>query len=99
MARIAPAIEIRLAGVNCFLMVVILPQEALSFVYRKNFITSLEEQTSIDLHELIALLNEDRALILEKIDQGCWPELRHDLAAMERELGKFLDLVSVKIDS
>ena len=57
------------------------------------------DKQSIELSELIALLNEDRSLILEKIDQGCWPELRHDLAAMERELGKFLDLVSLKIDS
>ena len=60
--------------------------------------TSLKKE-SINLHELIALLNEDRTLILEKIDQGCWPELRHDLAALERELGGFLDLVSEKIES
>ncbi len=45
---------------------------------------------SIDLQELIALLDDDRALLLEKIDKGCWPELRHDLAALERELGHFL---------
>ena len=56
------------------------------------------EQQSIELSELIALLNKDRTLILEKIDQGYWPELRHDLAAMERELGKFIDLVSAKIE-
>ncbi len=54
------------------------------------------EQQSIDIDGLITLLNEDRALILEKIDQGSWPELRHDLAAMERDLGKFLDLLSAK---
>ena len=60
--------------------------------------TSLKKE-SINLHELIALLNEDRSLILEKIDQGYWPELRHDLAALERELGRFLDLVSEKIES
>ena len=59
---------------------------------------SLEKQSS-DLHELIALLNEDRALILEKIDTGYWPELRHELASLERELGKFLDLASKKIES
>ncbi len=60
--------------------------------------TSLDEQ-SIDLKELIDLLNKDRALILEKIDQGQWPELRHDLAALERELGKFLTLASDKFDN
>ena len=55
------------------------------------------DKKSIDLHKLIALLNEDRALILEKIDQGSWPELRNDLASLERELGRFLTLVSEKL--
>ncbi len=56
------------------------------------------DNQSIDLNELITLLNKDRALILEKIDKGYWPELRHDLAALERELGQFLDLVSDKFE-
>ncbi len=60
--------------------------------------TSSDKQ-STDLNELIALLNKDRALILEKIDQGYWPELRHDLAALERELGQFLALASDKLDN
>ena len=59
--------------------------------------TSSEKQ-SIQLKELIALLNEDRSLILEKIDQGYWPELRHDLAALERELSQFLSLASTKLE-
>ncbi|KGG16458.1 MULTISPECIES: hypothetical protein [unclassified Prochlorococcus] len=53
---------------------------------------------SIDLQELIELLNEDRALILEKIDQGYWPEMRQDLAALERELGQFLELASKRLE-
>ena len=57
------------------------------------------DKQSIDLNELIALLNKDRALILEKIDQGHWPELRQDLAALERELGQFLALASDKFDN
>ncbi len=57
--------------------------------------TSSDKQ-SIELKELIALLNEDRSLILEKIDQGYWPELRPELAALERELSQFLNLVSTK---
>ena len=55
------------------------------------------DKKSIDLQKLIALLNEDRALILEKIDQGSWPELRKDLASLERELGRFLTLASQKL--
>ncbi len=57
------------------------------------------DKKSIDINELIALLNKDRALILEKIDQGCWPELRHELAALERELGQFLALASDKVQN
>ena len=55
------------------------------------------DKKSIDLQKLIALLNEDRALILEKIDQGSWPELRKELASLERELGRFLTLASEKL--
>ncbi len=53
---------------------------------------------SIDISELIALLNEDRALILEQIDQGEWPEVRQELAALERELGHLLAVAAEKID-
>ncbi len=65
-------------------------------MYRETFMASLDKK-SIDLQKLIALLNEDRALILEKIDQGSWPELRNDLASLERELGRFLTLASEKL--
>ena len=57
------------------------------------------DKQSIDLNELISLLNKDRALILKKIDQGNWPELRHELAALERELGQFLSLASDKFEN
>lgn len=65
-------------------------------MYRETFMASLDKK-SIDLQKLIALLNEDRALILENIDQGSWPELRNDLASLERELGRFLALASEKL--
>ena len=65
-------------------------------MYRETFMASLDKK-SIDLQKLIALLNEDRALILENIDQGSWPELRNDLASLERELGRFLTLASEKL--
>ena len=65
-------------------------------MYRETFMASLDKK-SIHLQKLIALLNEDRALILEKIDQGSWPELRKDLASLERELGRFLTLASEKL--
>ena len=40
--------------------------------------------------ELIAQLETDRAWLLEQIDRGRWPDLRLDLAALERELGQLL---------
>ena len=44
----------------------------------------------IETRELIAQLETDRAWLLEQIDRGRWPELRLDLAALERELGQLL---------
>ena len=43
-----------------------------------------------DLASLIRVLDQDRAWLLEQIDRGRWPELRLDLAALERELGQLL---------
>ena len=44
----------------------------------------------LETRELIAQLETDRAWLLEQIDRGRWPELRLDLAALERELGQLL---------
>ncbi len=57
------------------------------------------DKKSIDISELIALLNEDRSLILEQIDQGEWPEIREELAALERELGYLLNIAAEKSNS
>ncbi len=51
---------------------------------------SIAKNESNDLSELIARLDKDRAWLLEQIDRGRWPELRLDLAALERELGQLL---------
>ncbi len=60
--------------------------------------SSLEKKPD-DLNELITQLNQDRALILEKLDQGDWPELRHDLASLERELSRLLNVAAEKLQS
>ena len=59
---------------------------------------TLPEANSTDLTEILSQLNEDRAWILEQIDQGRWPSLRLDLAALERELGQLLTRVSEKLE-
>ena len=55
------------------------------------------------LSELIEQLDKDRSRLLEQIDLGKWPELRTDLAALERELGQLLsraiDLLEESRDS
>ncbi|WP_320674305.1 hypothetical protein [Prochlorococcus sp. MIT 1341] len=48
--------------------------------------------------ELIDRLEQDRAWLLEQIDSGRWPELRLDLAALERELGQILVKVAQKLE-
>tara|TARA_B100000700_G_scaffold319638_1_gene415261 strand:+ start:168 stop:353 length:186 start_codon:yes stop_codon:yes gene_type:complete len=59
--------------------------------------TSPESNTK-ELTELLLQLNKDRAWLLEKIDQGRWPSLRLDLAALERELGQLLTRASERIE-
>ncbi len=56
-----------------------------------------KEQTSA-LSDLIKELDKDRSWLLEQIDLGRWPELRLDLAALEREIGQLLIRASEKIE-
>ena len=43
---------------------------------------------------MLQQLDADRAWLLQQIDGGRWPELRLDLAALERELGQMLTRVA-----
>tara|TARA_Y100001968_G_C18944108_1_gene520108 strand:+ start:283 stop:471 length:189 start_codon:yes stop_codon:yes gene_type:complete len=56
------------------------------------------EENAIEFADLIDQLNKDRAWILEQIDKGNWPELRLDLAALERELGLLLIRAEEKLE-
>ena len=47
--------------------------------------------------ELLNQLQQDRRWLLRQLDQGQWPELRLDLAALERELGQLLDKATEQI--
>ena len=46
-----------------------------------------------DLRVLLQQLDADRAWLLQQIDGGRWPDLRLDLAALERELGQMISRV------
>ncbi len=47
-----------------------------------------------DLNAVLQQLDADRAWLLQQIDEGRWPDLRLDLAALERELGQMLTRVA-----
>jgi hypothetical protein len=48
--------------------------------------------------ELVEQLRADRLWLLQQIDGGRWPELRLDLAALERELGQVLEQAQQKLN-
>tara|TARA_B100000963_G_C22443433_1_gene587681 strand:- start:556 stop:747 length:192 start_codon:yes stop_codon:yes gene_type:complete len=50
----------------------------------------MKEKNSKNLKDLISKLNEDRTWILKNIDKGKWPEIRIELASLEREISKFI---------
>ena len=52
--------------------------------------TALSEPQPLDVQQLLLQLDQDRAWLLQQIDRGRWPDLRMDLAALERELGQLL---------
>ena len=51
-----------------------------------------------DLTTLIRDLDQDRAWLLEQIDRGRWPDLRLDLAALEREMGQLLARAAERVE-
>ena len=51
---------------------------------------SVSQSTSSEIQELLQKLDGDRSWLLQQIDGGRWPDLRLDLAALERELGQMI---------
>ena len=51
---------------------------------------ALTDEGLSDPNELITKLDQDRAWLLEQLDKGSWPDLRLELAALERDLGQVL---------
>lgn len=49
------------------------------------------------ISELLEQLSADRLWLLQQIDAGAWPELRLDLAALERELGQVLEQAAERL--
>ena len=51
---------------------------------------SVSQSPSSEIQELLQQLDGDRSWLLQQIDGGRWPDLRLDLAALERELGQMI---------
>ena len=60
--------------------------------------TEPRDVQSTDLATLIRDLDQDRAWLLEQIDRGRWPDLRLDLAALEREMGQLLARAAERVE-
>ena len=52
---------------------------------------SIMQDTSIsEKGDLIVKLDQDRAWLLRNLDKGKWPEIRSELASLERKISKFI---------
>ncbi len=55
------------------------------------FLKSIMHDPSTTIHgDLILKLDQDRAWLLKNLDSGKWPEIRSELAALERKICKFI---------
>ena len=50
----------------------------------------MKEENFKNIENLISKLDSDRSWILKNIDKGKWPELRIELATLEREISKLI---------
>ena len=50
----------------------------------------MQDQNTSNQDDVISGLNQDRAWLLENLDKGKWPEIRSELAQLEREMSKLI---------
>ena len=56
-----------------------------------NVLTSImQDPDTANQGDLISKLDQDRAWLLENLDKGKWPEIRSELADLERKLSKLI---------
>ena len=46
--------------------------------------------------DLLCKLDQNRSWLLKNIDKGKWPEMRNELASLERKISKFIISVQEK---
>ena len=50
----------------------------------------MQDSNTANQGDLILRLDENRAWLLENLDKGKWPEIRSELAALERKISKLI---------
>ncbi|MBO6960926.1 MAG: hypothetical protein JJ847_08510 [Prochlorococcus marinus CUG1438] len=50
----------------------------------------MQDANTSNQDDLILRLDKDRAWLLENLDKGRWPEIRSELAALERKISKLI---------
>ena len=50
----------------------------------------MQDSNILSQDDLILRLDKDRAWLLENLDRGRWPEIRGELAALERKISKLI---------
>ena len=50
----------------------------------------MQETNTENKGDLILKLDQDRAWLLQNLDKGRWPEIRSELAALERKISKLI---------
>ncbi len=50
----------------------------------------MQDTNTSNQGDLILKLDQDRAWLLENLDKGKWPEIRTELAALERKISKLI---------
>jgi len=57
----------------------------------------MQDSNAANQGDLIFKLDQDRAWLLENLDKGKWPEIRRELASLERKISKFIISVQENI--
>ena len=50
----------------------------------------MQDPNNSNQDDLIFKLDKDRSWLLENLDKGKWPELRRELAELERKISKLI---------
>ena len=50
----------------------------------------MQDSNTANQEDLILRLDQNREWLLENLDKGKWPEIRSELAALERKISKLI---------